>query len=151
MVGEASSRLGVFSNFLPISLHDLLRATNDRFRSQVLCFLLLKLPTVRSTLLGVLFCLDFDPFFSLLLFPCQVFSLYLFVCLFRFLFKECFKILNSKHQNTTSHPQCQQLRILGSNLTSTQKKVVTSMEKLGSLDHNMHQKSIHYYYLNYMI
>jgi len=36
---------------------------------------------------GVIFCLDFDPFFFfLLLFPCQVFFLYLFIYLFMFLF-----------------------------------------------------------------
>jgi hypothetical protein len=33
-VGEASSKLGVLPGFSPISLHDLLRATCDRFRSQ---------------------------------------------------------------------------------------------------------------------
>jgi len=32
-IGEASSRLGVFSRFSPIFLHDLLCATDDGFRS----------------------------------------------------------------------------------------------------------------------
>jgi len=32
-VREASSKLGVLSGFLPISLHDLLCATSDKFRS----------------------------------------------------------------------------------------------------------------------
>jgi hypothetical protein len=38
-IGKASSRLGVFPNFLPISLHDLLHATSDEFKSKVSCFL----------------------------------------------------------------------------------------------------------------
>jgi len=43
-------------------------------RSWVTWFLLLKLPIVGFALSGVVFCLDFDPFFFfLLLFPCQVF------------------------------------------------------------------------------
>ncbi len=33
--GEASSNRGILPGFLPISLHDLLRATADGFRSQV--------------------------------------------------------------------------------------------------------------------
>jgi hypothetical protein len=33
--GEASSNRGVLPGFLPISLHDLLSATGDGFRSQV--------------------------------------------------------------------------------------------------------------------
>ncbi len=81
------------------------------------------------------------------LFSCSlagIFPLFI-ICLFRFIFKESFKILNSKYKNTTSHPQCQQLRLPRSNWTSTYKKVVTSMEKLGLLDHNKHQKSIHYF------
>jgi hypothetical protein len=57
----------------PISLHNLLCATGDGFRSSVLCFLLLGLPIVCSALSGVVFCLDFSPFFFLLLFHCQVF------------------------------------------------------------------------------
>jgi hypothetical protein len=32
-LGEASSKLGVLPNFSPISLHNLLLATNDGFRS----------------------------------------------------------------------------------------------------------------------
>jgi hypothetical protein len=36
---------------------------------------------VHSALLGVVFCLDFGPFFFLLLFPCWVFFLYLFIYL----------------------------------------------------------------------
>ncbi len=75
--GEASSRLGVLPGFLPISLHNLLRATDDGLRSYVWCFLLLGLPIVHSALSGVIFCLDFGPFFILLLFPCQVFFIYL--------------------------------------------------------------------------
>jgi hypothetical protein len=39
-------------------------------------FSLLRLPIVRFALLGVVFCLDFDLFFFLLLFPCRMFSLY---------------------------------------------------------------------------
>jgi hypothetical protein len=58
---------------LPISLHNLLCATGDGFRSSVLCFLLLGLPIVCSALSGVVFCLDFSPFFFLLLFHCHVF------------------------------------------------------------------------------
>ncbi len=33
VVGEASSRLGVLPSFLPTSLHNLLRAIGDEFRS----------------------------------------------------------------------------------------------------------------------
>ncbi len=33
--GEASSNRGVLPGFLPISLHNLVRATGDGFRSQV--------------------------------------------------------------------------------------------------------------------
>jgi hypothetical protein len=33
VVGEASSRLGVFPGFLPTSLHNFLRAIGDGFRS----------------------------------------------------------------------------------------------------------------------
>jgi hypothetical protein len=36
---------------------------------------------VGSALSGVVFCLDFDPFFFLLLFPAGVFFLYLFIYL----------------------------------------------------------------------
>jgi hypothetical protein len=40
-------------------------------------------PIVHSALWGVVFCLDFSPFlFFLLLFPCQVFFLYLSIYLF---------------------------------------------------------------------
>ncbi len=54
--GAISSRFGVLPDFSPISLHDLFCATSDGFRSKVLCFLLLRLPIVRSTLSGVFFC-----------------------------------------------------------------------------------------------
>jgi hypothetical protein len=37
---------------------------------------------VHSALCGAVFCLDFDPLFFLLLLPCQVFFLYLFIYLF---------------------------------------------------------------------
>jgi hypothetical protein len=77
--GEAFFKLGVFLGFLSISLHNLLRATSDGFRCQVSCFLLLGLPIVHFALLGVVFCLDFNPFFFLFLFPYQVFFLDLFI------------------------------------------------------------------------
>jgi hypothetical protein len=35
--------------------------------------------SVHSALSGVIFCLEFCPFFFFLLFPCQVFFLYLFI------------------------------------------------------------------------
>jgi hypothetical protein len=50
-------------------LHDLLCATNDGFRSQVLCFLLLRLPIVHFALLSVFFYLNFNPFFFHYLVP----------------------------------------------------------------------------------
>ncbi len=53
--GEASSRLGVLPGFSPISLHNLLHATDDGLRSYVSCFLLLGLPIVHSALSGVSF------------------------------------------------------------------------------------------------
>jgi hypothetical protein len=77
--GEASTRLVVLPGFLIISLHDLLHAIDDGFRCKVLCFFLLRLLIVRSTLSGVIFHLDFDPFFFLLLFPWRVFFLYLII------------------------------------------------------------------------
>jgi hypothetical protein len=43
----------------------------------------LGLPIVPSALSGMVFCLEFSPFFFLLLFPWQVFFLYLFICLFK--------------------------------------------------------------------
>ncbi len=46
-----------------------------------MCFLLLRLSAVHSALCGAVFCLDFDPFFFLLLLPCWVFFLYLFIYL----------------------------------------------------------------------
>jgi hypothetical protein len=76
---EASSRLDVLLSFLHISLHDLLRVNGDGFRSWVSCFLLLGLPIVWSPLWGVVFCSDFGPFFFLLLFPCWLLFLYLFI------------------------------------------------------------------------
>jgi hypothetical protein len=55
----------------------------------------LRAPPVRSALLDVVFCLDFGPFFFLLLFPCIVFFLYLFIYLFRIIVKgEAMKIMN---------------------------------------------------------
>ncbi len=62
------------------TLHNQLHVAGDGFGSQVQCFLLLALPIVGSALLGVVFCLDLGPFFSLLLFGCWVFFLiYLFI------------------------------------------------------------------------
>ncbi len=74
--------------FSPISLHHLLCAScasGDGFRSQVSGFLL-RLPIVRFALSGVVFCLDFSPFFFLLLFNCRVFFL---IYLFRYLESSC--------------------------------------------------------------
>jgi hypothetical protein len=50
-------------------------------RFQVLGFMfsLIRLPIVQSTLWGVVFCFDFGPFCFLLLFPCGVLFLYLFL------------------------------------------------------------------------
>ncbi len=45
---------------------------------------------MRSTFSGVIFCLDFDPIVFLLLFPCQVFFLYLFIYLSIFPFRVSF-------------------------------------------------------------
>ncbi len=70
VIKEPSSRLGVLLGFSPIFLHDLLCATSDGFRLWVSCFFLLRLPIVRFTLSSVVFCLDFNPLFFLLLFPC---------------------------------------------------------------------------------
>jgi hypothetical protein len=53
----------------------------DGFKSLVSWFLLLGLPVVCYALSAVIFCLDFDYFIFLLLFPCQVFFL-LFINLF---------------------------------------------------------------------
>ncbi len=58
---EASFKLGVLPSFEVgfslISLHNLLPATGDGFRSEVLCFLLLRLTVVvGSVLLGAVFC-----------------------------------------------------------------------------------------------
>ncbi len=79
-IREPFSRLGVLLGFSPISLHNLLRATSDGFRSWVSRFFLLRLPIVCSTFSSVVFYLDFDPLFFLLLFPCKVFSfIYLFI------------------------------------------------------------------------
>ncbi len=75
---EAAFRLGVLQGFSPISLHDLLCAINDRFRSQVLCFLFLRLPIVHYALLGVVFCLDFGFFF----FCCSFVGCFSFIYLF---------------------------------------------------------------------
>jgi hypothetical protein len=79
VAGKACSRLSVLPGFSPISLHDLLRATGDGFRSEVLCFLLLGLPMLCSAIWVVMFCLEFGPFFFLLLFPWWRFFLYLFI------------------------------------------------------------------------
>jgi hypothetical protein len=76
---KASSKLGVLPSFSPISLQDLLHASGDGFKSYVSCFLLLGLPIVRFALWDVVFCLDFGPFFFLLLFPLWVFFVYLFI------------------------------------------------------------------------
>jgi hypothetical protein len=53
---EASSKLGALLGFSLISLQDLLPATGDGFRSEVLCFLLLRLTIVGSALSGAVFC-----------------------------------------------------------------------------------------------
>jgi len=81
-IGEAFSKLGVLLGFSLISLHDLFCATGDGFKSEVSCFLLLGLAIVHFALWGLVFSLDFDPFFFLLLFPHSVFFLYLFIYLF---------------------------------------------------------------------
>ncbi len=49
--------------------HNLFRATGDGFRSWVSWFLLLRFPIVCFVLLGVIFCLDFGPFFFSSLVP----------------------------------------------------------------------------------
>jgi hypothetical protein len=68
----------VFPSFSPISLLDLLHTTSDGFRSLVIWFLFLRLLIV---LLGVVFCLDFDPIlFFLLLFSfvgCHLFMYFI--------------------------------------------------------------------------
>jgi hypothetical protein len=46
------NRLGVLPDFSPISLHDLLHASGDGFRSMVLCFLLLGAPQCAFCTLG---------------------------------------------------------------------------------------------------
>ncbi len=71
-----------FPGVLPTSLHDLIYATSDGFRSQVLCFLLVGLSIVCSTLWVWPFIwtlVFFFFFFFLLLFPCEVYFLYLFI------------------------------------------------------------------------
>jgi hypothetical protein len=45
-------------------------------------FFLLVLPILGFALSSVIFCLDFDPFFFLLLILCWVFFIYLFIYLF---------------------------------------------------------------------
>ncbi len=65
--------------FLPISLHNKLRATSDGFKSYVARFLLLGLLIVHFVRLGVAICLDFGPFFFLLLFAYTVFFLSFFI------------------------------------------------------------------------
>jgi hypothetical protein len=82
-MGKAFSKLGVLPSFSPISSHDLLHAIGDGFRSKVLCFLLLGLPNVRSTLSGVVFCLDFSPFFLSSFVPLLgVFPLFIYLLFF---------------------------------------------------------------------
>jgi len=71
-LGEASSKLGVITSFLPISLL-LVIGLSLRFH----VFYSLGLPNMHSAVSSVIFCLDFSPFFFLLLFPCWVFFLYL--------------------------------------------------------------------------
>ncbi len=67
---KAFSRLGVFPNFPPISLHNLFHATNDEFRSKVSCFFPFRDPFCAFYTFGwsFLFGLWFDLIF--LLFPC---------------------------------------------------------------------------------
>jgi hypothetical protein len=70
--------------FSPISLHDLLRATGDEFRSKVLCFLLLGLPHVVFCNLGcdVLFGI-WSFLFSSLVPLLDVFPLFIYVTYFQ--------------------------------------------------------------------
>lgn len=58
-----SFRFDVIQGFSPISLHDFFHVIDDGFRSLVILFLLLELPFVGFTFLGVVFCFGFDPFF----------------------------------------------------------------------------------------
>ncbi len=73
---EASSKLGVLRGFSRISLQDLLPATGDGFRSEVLCFLLLGPAIVGSALWGCdlllgLHSFPFSSFVGLLVFLLQ--------------------------------------------------------------------------------
>jgi hypothetical protein len=66
-------------------LHNLLHATGDGFRSQVLGFLLLGVLIMSFAFLGVIFCLDFKPFFF---FPCivaflGVFPLFIYLFIYK--------------------------------------------------------------------
>jgi hypothetical protein len=85
---EASSRLGVVLGFLPISLHDLLHAFGDpRFQvfscwGSPLCVLHFRVWYFVWTLIL--------PF--LLLFPCGVFFLYLFIYLIQRRLMTCYKL-----------------------------------------------------------
>jgi hypothetical protein len=56
--------------------------TDDGFRSKVSGFVLLGLLIVRFAFTSVVFCSNFSPLLFLLLFPCQVFFVYLFIYLF---------------------------------------------------------------------
>ncbi len=84
--GSCGNKRGLFqawcpSRFSPISLHDFICAISDGF-SQVSCFFLLRFPIVHFAFSSVVFCLNFNPFLKNSLVPCQVFFLYLFICLY---------------------------------------------------------------------
>jgi hypothetical protein len=79
--GEASSRLGVPLSFTPISLQWFVSCY--WWWVYILCFMFspLRALILGSALLGVIFCLDSSPFFFLLMFPCRVFFLYIYIYL----------------------------------------------------------------------
>jgi hypothetical protein len=88
IVEKAFSRLDVLLNFSPISLHELLCATSDGFRSLVFLFLFLGSPLcvlhfrvwsfVWTSILSL-----FNIYIFLLLFTCQVFFLVLNLTIFK--------------------------------------------------------------------
>ncbi len=87
IVEKAFSRLDVLLHFSPISLHDLLCATGDGFRSLVFLFLFLGSPLCILHFQGWSFVwtsiLSLFNFFFLLLFTCQVFFLVLNLTIFK--------------------------------------------------------------------
>ncbi len=78
-IRETASELGVLPSFSPISLHNLLHATSDGFG--VLRFLISPLRALLYAFCAFKFGL-WSFLIFLLLFPCWVFFLYLFICLF---------------------------------------------------------------------